>query len=129
MPCFASPARDEIEIDGRKIVGSAQKRVAGRFLQHGSIPLQDDEGLLNRISLGRDEVSKLRRISVSEALGREVGREWAVECLVKGMAEHFGVQFRPLNLGAAAEEAIGRIQKGRYEDDAWTMGRSAGQEY
>ena len=31
MPCFAFPARDEIEIGGRKIVGSAQKR-AGRAL-------------------------------------------------------------------------------------------------
>ena len=54
MPCFAYPARDEIEIDGRKIVGSAQKRVEGRFLQHGSIPLRDDGGLLDRLSLHRE---------------------------------------------------------------------------
>ena len=129
MPCFAYPARDEIEINGRKIVGSAQKRVAGRFLQHGSIPLQDDEGLLRHISLARDEDTELRRISVSEALGREVDREWAVGCLVKRMAEHFGVRLVPLTLGAAAEDAIRRIQERRYEDEAWTLGRSAGQEY
>jgi lipoate-protein ligase A len=129
MPCFAYPARDEIEIDRRKIVGSAQKRVAGRFLQHGSIPLQDDEGLLRRISLAQDEESEMRRISISEALGREVDREWAVECLVKGMAEHFGVRFEPLTLGAAAEDAIRRIQERRYEDEAWTLGRSDGPEY
>ena len=126
MPCFAYPARDEIEIDGRKIVGSAQKRVAGGFLQHGSIPLQDDEGFLRRVSLIRDDDSDLLRISVSEALGREVDREWAVGCLVKGMAEHFGVRLVPLTLGAAAEDAIRRIQERRYEDEAWTLGRSAG---
>lgn len=126
MPCFAFPARDEIEINGRKIVGSAQKRVAGRFLQHGSIPLQDDEGLLRHISLARDKDSELRRISVSEALGREVDREWAMGCLVKGMAEHFGVRLVPLTLGAAAEDAIRRIRERRYEDEAWTLGRSAG---
>jgi len=130
MPCFAYPARDEIEINGRKIVGSAQKRMAGRFLQHGSIPLQDDEGLLRDISLARDEDSELRRISVSEALGREIDREWAVACLVQGMAEHFGVQFVPLNLGAEAEDAIREIQERRYEDDGWTLGRSSdSQEY
>ncbi len=129
MPCFAFPARDEIEINGRKIVGSAQKRVAGRFLQHGSIPLQDDEGLLRRISLVRDEDSDLHRISVSEALRRGIDREWAVECLVKGMAEHFGVQFMNLTLGAAAEEAIRQIQEQRYEDESWTMGGSVGWEY
>ena len=129
MPCFAYPARDEIEIDGRKIIGSAQKRVAGRFLQHGSIPLQVDEGLLRRVSLANDEDSDLKRTSVSEELGREVDREWAVGCLVKGVAEHCGVEFEPLTLGAAAQKEIRRLQKGRYEDDAWTLGRSAGSEY
>jgi len=126
MPCFAYPARDEIEIDGRKIIGSAQKRVAGRFLQHGSMPLQDDEGLLRRLSIGGDEEAKLRRTSISEALGHGVDREWAVDCLVKGIAEHFGVEFEPMGLKAATEDAIRRIRERRYEDESWTLGRSPG---
>jgi lipoate-protein ligase A len=121
MPCFAYPSRDEIEVDGRKIIGSAQKRVAGRFLQHGSIPLQDDEGLLQRVSLAGDEVSGLRRVSVREALGRDFEREWAVDCLVKGMAEYFGVRFVPLVLGPAEERGIRLIQERRYEDEDWTL--------
>lgn len=129
MPCFAYPARDEIEIEGRKIVGSAQKRVGGRFLQHGSIPLQDDEDLLGRISVTPDEGSDLKRTSLSEALGKEVDREWAVGCLAKGIAEHFRVRFEPLMLGLAAKEAIRRIQERRYEDEAWTLRRSVGREY
>jgi lipoate-protein ligase A len=129
MPCFAYPARDEIEVGGRKIVGSAQKRAAGRFLQHGSLPLGDDEGLLERVSLGGDTVSGMRRISVSEALGREVDPDWVVDSLVEGMAEYFGVQFERLTLGAAEEEAIGDIQKRRYENEAWTLGGSSGPEY
>ena len=129
MPCFAYPARDEIEIDGRKIVGSAQKRVGVRFLQHGSIPLQDDEDLLKRISVAPDEVSGLKRTSLAEALGRAVHREWAVECLVEGIAEHFGVRFEPLTLGAEAEDAILQIQERRYEDEAWTLRRTTLREY
>ena len=50
LPCFSHPARDEIEVAGKKIVGSAQKRVGARFLQHGSILLDDDAALLKRIS-------------------------------------------------------------------------------
>jgi lipoate-protein ligase A len=129
MPCFAYPARDEIEIDGRKIIGSAQKRVAGRFLQHGSIPLQDDEGLLRRLSTGRDEEPELRRTSISEALGHTVDREWAMDCLVKGIAEHFSVEFEPLTLDTAAEKEVRLLQKSRYESDAWTLGRSDGPLY
>ena len=42
MPCFAFPAKDEIEIGGRKIIGSAQKRIGASFIQHGSVPLDKD---------------------------------------------------------------------------------------
>jgi len=39
LPCFLAPNRDEIMVDGRKLVGSAQKRTANAVLQHGSIPI------------------------------------------------------------------------------------------
>jgi len=39
LPCFLAPNRDETMVDGRKLVGSAQKRTAEAVLQHGSIPL------------------------------------------------------------------------------------------
>jgi lipoate-protein ligase A len=38
-PCFSFPTPNEIEIGGKKIVGSAQKRDNKALLQHGSIPL------------------------------------------------------------------------------------------
>ena len=126
MPCFAYPARDEIEIDGRKIIGSAQKRTGGWFLQHGSVPLQGDDGLLQRISLVDDEKTSWERTSLSEALGREVDRDWAVKRLVKGMAEHFDIHFKPLILGEEAEEEIRRLQAIRYESDSWTRGSPFG---
>jgi lipoate-protein ligase A len=126
MPCFAHPARDEIEVDGRKIVGSAQRRMAGRFLQHGSIPLQDDEGLLKRISLSPDSDAGLRRTSITQELGRAVDRGWAIPCLVRGLADHFGVRFKPLILEEGAEEEIRRLRLTRYENESWTRGKSSG---
>ena len=39
LSCFQSAARYEIVSDGRKIVGSAQRRINDTFLQHGSIKL------------------------------------------------------------------------------------------
>jgi len=41
-PCFSFPTSNEIEINGRKIVGSAQKRNNTALLQHGSIPITMD---------------------------------------------------------------------------------------
>jgi lipoate-protein ligase A len=123
MPCFAYPARDEIELDGRKIVGSAQKRVGERFLQHGSMPLQEDEGLLDRVSLSTEEHSASRMISISEALGKKTDPEWVVGRLVDGLAEYFKIRFEPLALGPDDKKAIQRIQEKRYANEAWTMGR------
>lgn len=39
LPCFASTARHEIVIEGRKCVGSAQRRTAHALLQQGSVLL------------------------------------------------------------------------------------------
>ncbi len=37
LVCFKSAGQHEIRVGGRKLVGSAQRRTAGVFLQHGSI--------------------------------------------------------------------------------------------
>lgn len=39
LPCFLAPNRDEIMYNGKKLIGSAQKRTSLAVLQHGSIPL------------------------------------------------------------------------------------------
>jgi len=37
LVCFRSAGRHEVSVAGRKIIGSAQRRTGGNFLQHGSI--------------------------------------------------------------------------------------------
>ena len=41
-PCFATASRYELLFQGRKLVGSAQRRLKRSFLQHGSIPVRLD---------------------------------------------------------------------------------------
>jgi lipoate-protein ligase A len=41
-PCFVSPSRYELMVRGRKVSGSAQRRLRRGFLQHGSLPLVCD---------------------------------------------------------------------------------------
>ncbi len=43
--CFAAATGSEIESGGAKLVGSAQRRTAWGFLQHGSIRISDDRAL------------------------------------------------------------------------------------
>ncbi len=41
-PCFASTSRLEVTLSGKKLVGSAQRRLRHSFVQHGSMPLDTD---------------------------------------------------------------------------------------
>lgn len=43
--CFSSPSWYEIVVQGKKIIGSAQRRLSGAFLQHGSILIDYDPAL------------------------------------------------------------------------------------
>src|SRR5262249_12597169 len=49
-PCFEAPAVGELVVSGRKLVGSAQVREDGALLQHGSILVEDDQGMLASLS-------------------------------------------------------------------------------
>lgn len=120
-PCFSHPARDEIEVDGKKIIGSAQKRVGSKFIQHGSIPLEHDEQLLKSVSILGKEEGAMRMTSLTQGLGRKVSFEGAVDHFVAGISEYFGITFKPKIFNALEWEVITQIQKGRYENDTWTF--------
>ena len=124
MPCFSRPARDEIEIDGRKIIGSAQKRIGNRFLQHGSIPLAKDEELLRAVSLRKeDPAGVIRMTSLSEALGRPVGFDEAAGRFIEGLAAFGGVEFEARSLEDAERAAIEDLRRRKYGTEAWTIDR------
>ncbi len=122
FPCFSYPARDEIEVQGRKLVGSAQKRIGDRFLQHGSIPLDMNHQRHNRVARLEECEEPVRMIALSEALRRKVDFDWVVQHLAKGMAEFFSVSLLPLSLSPEQNESISRIQKNRHENPAWIFG-------
>jgi lipoate-protein ligase A len=121
MPCFAFPARDEIETGGRKIAGSAQKRTGPLFLQHGSIPLEKDEALLSAVSRPGESPEGLGMTSLSEALGRRIDFDAAVGPLVQGFADFFGVAFERFTLTAADREAVRALEASKYAADEWTF--------
>ena len=120
LPCFSHPAQNEIEMDGKKIIGSAQKRTGERFIQHGSIPLKKDEGLLRSISKLSREVFRMNMTSLSDTLGREVDFDWVVEHLQSGICEYFNIRLNPKSFSEEEKEAIRKIQAERYGNPAWT---------
>lgn len=120
LPCFSHPARDEIEVQGKKIIGSAQKRTGARFLQHGSIPLGHDEDLLKSVSFLKHP-GEIQMTSLSQVLGRPIAFGWAVERLAAGFEAYFGARCEPWTIGAEDVRCIRALQRDKYENDDWTL--------
>ncbi len=112
--CFSSSARYEIQIGGRKLVGSAQRRYVGRngeeiVLQHGSLLLgPDHKRLIRYLNLQNDLDRKrlndemdTKTIDLSEALGRKVAFDACVEAVKSGFEEAWGISFEAPNFETA----------------------------
>jgi len=78
-PCFASAGRFEVVLGGRKLVGSAQRRVGRAVLQHGSLLLDGAHEALAEVQQVNSEREReiFRRAlrSKTTTLERELGRE------------------------------------------------------
>jgi lipoate-protein ligase A len=121
LPCFSYPSRNEVEVGGKKIIGSAQKRAAAKFIQHGSIPLEEDDDLLASITFLKEAREEVRMISLSKALGRTINFMRAVDVFVQGIEEYFGVRLKRRILGEEENETVRQIQKDKYGNPDWTF--------
>lgn len=103
VPCFAASARSEIQFEGKKLIGSAQRRYGSAVLQHGSLLLGPShraivEYLAPAIRSYRREMERVlseKTIDAGSILGRAAGFEEAALAIKEGFAEALGITFSP----------------------------------
>jgi lipoate-protein ligase A len=89
--CFSSPSWYEILVHGRKIIGSAQRRLSGAFLQHGSILMDYDAALEAEIIPGGCSGGVVT--SIRHELGGDVPLEEVKKAFMKGFSEALVIDF------------------------------------
>ena len=84
--CFSYPAEYEIVVDGRKLVGSAQRRGRRALLQQGSIFVSNKfNGIFSALKKPIDlEAYHKEAISVQEILGDEIKFQDIMQALIMG---------------------------------------------
>lgn len=117
--CFASPAGGEVVIGDHKLVGSAQVRQGDAFLQHGSLLLEDDQQVVQEMTLG-DPPSSLDQ-PLSRILGRSIGFAEMARSIVGEIEKWSGslaLWDRETGLEARARE-----HESRFRSADWTWSR------
>lgn len=106
--CFYSVTRYDLVACGRKLVGSAQRRKAGRVIHHGSIPVDP-----NPMTPGSACVRTLA--------GRRppVGRDEIQRLIVEGFNEVFKVRLEEWQPGREVEREAARLAREKYSTEAW----------
>ena len=93
-PCFLSTSRYELMVDGRKIAGSAQRRVRRSFLQHGSMPITCDRETLARATRLPDSTALQDEMAgVAEFLSERPTLEQLRGAFVRAFQDHFSIEF------------------------------------
>lgn len=134
-PCFEEPAPGEVMVAGRKLVGSAQARLEGALLQHGSLLIGAGQERLSALGATSArsgtgsyavETERYRRvrapISLEEVLGQAPPWYDLVDAVISGLS---GVVGGDWHRGELAEpERVRSMELAeRYASAEWTWRR------
>ncbi|PIO49166.1 MAG: ligase [[Chlorobium] sp. 445] len=103
LPCFTASARDELEVQGKKIIGSAQRRYGKTLLQHGSILLSPKHREMTRYLSTTDDVKariakdlEEKTTSISEVIGKTIRYDEVTQAFRKGFEQAWQRVLEPL---------------------------------
>lgn len=121
--CFSFKARHEITVGGRKVVGSAQRRLKSSAMQHGSISLSVDIERVLSCFRWRDDLARAAAAEsfcgINDIGGVRLGGAELGASIVKAFKNMYGIDFEDGALTPMEEErALSRVD-GFMEKPVW----------
>lgn len=126
--CFAVLARYELSVAGKKIVGSAQKRLQRALLQHGSIPLWLDRQRLFQclhVPAGRLDAlvqeAHTTMTAVNETTPTPVSVHALHDALRQAFAATFGIELLKGTLLPEENRLVTTLRATKYATTEWNL--------
>jgi len=117
--CFQRTGAYEIAVGGRKLIGSAQRRQRGAFLQHGSLVLDVDPVRVRAVFPGESDPTG-GMTTLAEALGGSCARTTVVAALAAGLGTALQATLVPSGLSAAEGALMTTLVSTKYGTEDWT---------
>ena len=134
--CFERPSRYELKVANRKLVGSAQLRRNGSFLQHGSILLDfsaADLGAVLQLPPGITLNRFLERLNQKVISFRDLGviiaPAFLADAVIDGFRMLYHLEFAENPLSEVEEQLVQELIRIKYDNRDWnyTRGRTKNQ--
>lgn len=97
--CFLVSSKNEINYNGKKLVGSAQRRIGDVVLQHGSILCGSyHKNICSYLDLPADTSSELLEeinsttTDLKEILNKDIDTDNLANCIKNGFVQHFDIR-------------------------------------
>jgi lipoate-protein ligase A len=114
-------------VAGRKVIGSAQRRAGGAFLQHGSILLESHGALLAQVLRGSQNLAGGARMAgLAEFLHPAPTPEALAAAVAAGCASAWGVRFLPGEPSGTEKMEARALEASRYRSEDWNAGPPPG---
>lgn len=101
--CFSVPSKSEVKMDGRKLIGSAQRKTGNVILQHGSINTGSfHKKIVDYLNIDLFEKESLKMLlnektsDIKSITGEEVNMERLKFSIIKGFRNRFSIDFEEL---------------------------------
>jgi lipoate-protein ligase A len=131
--CFDSPSWYEITVHGKKLVGSAQRRMPYGILQQGSILISTErykefyEVLRTSTDMQRRNTFRAKEAmtSLSESFQSFPGMDVLKRSLLEGFQEALNIRFFDVRLTPEESMAVDRLVRQRYRSKDWNFLRKS----
>lgn len=121
-PCFAEPVKGELVARGKKLVGSAQYREQGAFLQHGSILVENDQDRLPDLTLEKGNPGELAiPATLSELTSSSVTPRILAASMFESVRKLQDPNATPLDESVILDRTLSR--RAAFLDPLWTWRR------
>ncbi|MCD4782774.1 MAG: lipoate--protein ligase family protein [Candidatus Eremiobacteraeota bacterium] len=125
--CFASPSRYELMLNGKKIAGTAQKKVGDYMLAHGSIPIRPKfKYLFEILNFQNDEEREIaykNAVAKMTSLYGETGLDYLFEdicnALISGFEKSWGCNVYEDNFTSSEIKLIANLEEEKYNNPGW----------
>ncbi len=122
--CFNSSNWYEILVNNKKISGSAQRRIKGKVLQHGSLLIDFDYNKNNSIFNSNNVIDNINNLknritSLKNETNRVINYNEIVNAIKSGFKENFNLDLIDDSLTSGEARLAEKLKEEKYKTDEW----------